>query len=104
MRDIRVNGTGEYVWQTTNFQKGIDDPMHDYIYCRVFDPNSSSWKQYGSYENSGKVIISRYDFDNRIISGTFSGKLRELNGTNEIAITHGRFDIDRATIDSVYFP
>jgi hypothetical protein len=105
LREIRIKGIGDYMWNTATFQSWIDDgPLYDYMYCKVYDSSINAWKYYGSYENSGKVTITRYDFDNRVISGVFSGKLRERNGTREIEITHGRFDINRENIHTVYFP
>ena len=84
---------GDYVWQESNFQSSINGLMQNYVYARIYDSATNSYKYYGSYQNSGKVTITRYDYNNRITSGNFSGKLRLYNGTDEIDIKSGRFDI-----------
>jgi hypothetical protein len=78
--------------------------MQNYLYARIFDTASNAWLYYGSYENSGKVIITRYDLNNTVISGNFNGKLKLKNGTQEIEIQNGRFDINKLTIDNTIFP
>ena len=97
-------GVGEYIWQPTNFQNSIDGLMQNYVFARIYDQNSGSWKYYGSYENSGKINITRFDIPNRIISGNFGGKLRLYNSTEEIEILSGRFDFNWITLDTKVFP
>ncbi|MEC4049191.1 hypothetical protein OX284_007100 [Flavobacterium sp. SUN046] len=96
--------TGEYIWHESNFQSSIDGLMQNYVYAKIYDASVNGWKYYGSYENSGKVTITRYDFTNRIVSGTFSGKLKLMNSTTEIEILNGRFDIKWSTLDTKSFP
>jgi hypothetical protein len=91
-------GVGEYLWKETNFQSSIDGLMQNYVFAKIYNPSVNGWQYYGSYENSGKVIIKRYDFSNRIVSGVFSGKLRLHNSTEEIDIINGRFDINWSTL------
>ena len=98
LQSLHQNQIGDYIWKTSNFQNSIDGLMQNYVFARIFDSTSNSWKFYGSYENSGKVTITKYANDNTIISGTFSGKLRLFNGTDEIEIQSGRFDINKATL------
>jgi len=43
--------------------------------------------------NPGKLIITRFDPENFIISGTFSFSIIDENGDN-IEITEGRFDMN----------
>ncbi len=101
LQNLPQNKVGEYIWQSSNFQKSIDGLMQNYVYAKIYDVTVNGWRYYGSYENSGKVIITRYD---NIVSGTFSGKLRLFNGQEEINIEKGRFDINSVTIDNVDFP
>jgi hypothetical protein len=89
---------GEYICHPSNFQNSIDGLMQNYVFAQIYDIASNTWKYYGSYENSGKVTITRYALDNTVISGNFSGKLRLLNGIDEIDISLGRFDINKATL------
>jgi hypothetical protein len=104
LQHLDQTGTGEYIWESTNFERDIDGYMNNYLYCQVYDKDSQAWKYYGSYENSGKVIVTRYDFTNRIVSGTFSGTLRLKNGTDLLEIQQGRFDFHWASLDEASFP
>ena len=97
-------GIGEYVWKESNFQSSIDGLMQNYVYAKIYDESVNGWRFYGSYENSGKIMITKYDFTNRIVSGNFSGKLRLKNGLEEIDILNGRFDIKWSTLDTTPFP
>jgi hypothetical protein len=92
---------GEYVWHESNFQSSIDGLMQNYVYAKIYDASVNGWRYYGSYENSGKVTITKYG---NIISGTFNGKLRLLNSTEEINILNGRFDINSSTLSNILFP
>jgi uncharacterized protein (DUF1330 family) len=87
----------------SNFKHGIDGLMQNYVYVKAFDYNTSTWKWYTSYENSGKTIITKYG-GQPIVSGTFSGKLRSADGKETIEIIDGRFDINTATIGNQNFP
>lgn len=104
LQGLNQNGAGIYNWKSSNFQNSIDGPMHNYVYAKIYNSTSKSWRYYGSYENSGKVTITRYDFPNRICSGTFSGKLRIFNGTEEIEILNGRFDLKWSTLSTTPYP
>ena len=56
-------------------------------------------------ENAGTLSITRYDLDNRILSGTFSCTMQNRDNPNErIEITQGRFDIKWDTLDETDFP
>ena len=92
-------GLGEYVWHPSNFYNSIDGLMQNYVYAKIYDASVNGWRYYGSYENSGKVTITKF---NNIISGNFSGKLRLQNGTEEIDILNGRFDIGPGLGDKVF--
>lgn len=101
LQNIPQLQVADYVWQESNFQPSIDGLMQNYVYARIFDSASKSYKYYSSYQNSGKVTITKY---NNIVSGNFSGKLRLYNGTDEIDIKSGRFDINSSTLSSTRFP
>jgi hypothetical protein len=75
--------------------------MQNYVYAKIYDASVNGWRYYGSYENSGKVTITKYG---NIISGKFNGKLRILNGIEEINILNGRFDINSTTLPNTKFP
>lgn len=97
-------GIGEYFWKNSNFQSSIDGLMQNYVYAKIYDESVNGWRYYGSYENSGKVTITKYSNNNTIVSGNFSGKLRLYNGTEEIDILDGRFDINKTTLSDTNFP
>lgn len=103
IHDLPTKGVGEYVWKESNFNKGIDGLMQNYLYVRAFDYTTNTWKWYTSYENSGKTVITKYG-GQPIVSGTFSGKLRTADGKETIEITNGRFDINTSIIDLKNFP
>lgn len=103
IHDLPTKGVGEYVWKESNFNKGIDGLMQNYLYVRAFNYTTNTWKWYTSYENSGKTVITKYG-GQPIVSGTFSGKLRTEDGKETIEITNGRFDINTSTIDLKEFP
>ncbi|GEM55427.1 hypothetical protein B0A58_00555 [Flavobacterium branchiophilum NBRC 15030 = ATCC 35035] len=101
LQGLHQQQLGDYIWQESNFQSSINGLMQNYVYARIYDSATNSYKYYSSYQNSGKVTITKYD---NIISGNFSGKLRLYNGTDEIDIKSGRFDINSSTISSTSFP
>ena len=51
---------------------------------------------------SGKLIITRKD--SYIFSGTFSGTLKDIDGTKEIKLTNGTFDFNLKSINAHIFP
>ncbi len=104
LQGLDQKGVGEYVWKESNFYNSIDGLMQNYVYAKIYDASVNGWRYYGSYENSGKVTITKYANNNTIVSGNFSGKLRLLNGTEEIDILDGRFDINKATLSDTNFP
>jgi hypothetical protein len=104
LQGLHQKGVGEYDWKESNFYNSIDGLMQNYVYAKIYDASVNGWRYYGSYENSGKVTITRYDFTNRIVSGTFTGKLRLQNSTQEVEIVNGRFDIKWSTLDTTPFP
>lgn len=98
LQGLNQIGIGEYIWHDSNFQSSLDGLMQNYVYAKIYNPSVNGWQYYGSYENSGKVIITKYANDNTIVAGNFSGKLRLYNGTKEIDILSGRFDFNKATL------
>lgn len=105
MHQVHVNSIGDYIINESNGYNAIDGLNHTYIHCRVFDVTTNSYQYYRSFENSGKVTITRYDFINRIISGTFSCRVENSSNPNDIIeIKDGRFDINWLTLPNVSFP
>jgi len=103
--DLLENGTGTYNIQNSNCQDGIDANISTNIRVRLFDQDTQAFKWYCSIENSGILTISRYDFENRILSGTFNCIVQNRDNPQDIVeITDGRFDIKWDTLPFTQFP
>jgi hypothetical protein len=69
------------------------------------DEQTGENKYYCSIENSGNLNITRYDYSNGIISGTFDFNAVNKDDSNDIIeITEGRFDISWRKINEKEFP
>ena len=98
-------GMGTYIIDESNGLSDIDGLNHHYIHCKIFNESTNSYQYYRSYANSGVLKITRYDYANQIVSGTFSCNVRNsINSTDEIAITQGRFDFNLNTLYYKVFP
>ena len=71
LQNLNQIGVGEYVWKSSNFQSSIDGLMQNYVYAKIYDESVNGWRLYGSYENSGKVTITKYG---NIICGNLDRK------------------------------
>jgi hypothetical protein len=76
---ISVNGLGEY----TN---GVG-----FFFSRRNDPSCSVASYEATYEQ-GKIVITRFDTQARIVSGTFEGAIYKPN-CDTVKFTNGRFDV-----------
>ena len=100
-----LNGVGDYIIDLSNGMSNIDGLNHNYIHCRVFNEATNSYQYYRSFNNSGLIKITRYDYPNGIISGTFSCRvINSANPADEIEITQGRFDFKWNTLPNKVFP
>ena len=72
--NFHQNGEGTFIINESNCEDGIDANPTINIRCRWWDETSQAYKWYCSIENTGTLNITRYDFENRIVSGTFSCK------------------------------
>ncbi len=105
MQSVHQLGAGNYIINESNGMSSIDGYHHNYIHCRIFNQTTNSYQYYRSFENSGILKITRYDFYNRIISGTFSCQVKNsANEADTIEITNGRFDIKWDTLPNIAFP
>ena len=68
-----------------------DQPACPEIYVGKLS-NGTVIKQFYAKKNSCKIAITKLDFIQGIISGTFSGDVFDENG-NKISLAEGRFDI-----------
>ena len=68
------------------------------------NPRTNQYEWFGTFNNSGTTMITKFDSINHIISGIFSGKLVQRFGSGDtISITSGRFDINWATVANKQF-
>jgi hypothetical protein len=105
IQDLHLYGIGNYDLHSSNGNRGLDGLQHTYLHCRVFDSKTNSYQYYRSTENSGIIKITRYDFEHRIISGTFNCVVTNTSNPNDsIEIKDGRFDIKWDTLLDKEFP
>jgi hypothetical protein len=104
MNSVGINTT---TIDESNGLSGIDGLQNNYLHCTIYDKVTSNYKKYISYQNSGTINITKLGYASNnpnngfIISGTFSGNLRNIDNPNEeIKITKGRFDIN--TMSCIY--
>ena len=103
--ELKQNGEGTFTINESNCQNGLDANISINLNCRIYDATAQIYKWYCSIENAGTLSITRYDLDNRILSGTFSCTMQNRDNPNErIEITQGRFDIKWDTLDETDFP
>jgi hypothetical protein len=86
-----ISGPGTYLLnQNTGVYPG-HSASYGYFVKRKITPQNE-WIT--SSQNTGKVVISRYDVTNKIIAGTFEFTAMNLYGTPELlSVTEGRFDM-----------
>ncbi len=105
MHQVHLNGIGNYIINESNGNHAIDGLNHTYLHCRVFDAKTNSYQYYRSFENSGLLKITRYDYANGIISGVFDCVIKNSSDNSDtIKIKQGRFDINGYTLPNISFP
>ena len=94
-----INGIGNYNIGQSNGDIGIDGPNNPDIL--VFIKNlDNKYKTFYSSNNAGVISITRFDYPNKIYSGTFNCTLYNKDNSSEIIqITNGRFDINGITLN-----
>jgi len=103
--DLHENGEGMFSINQSNCEDNVDANPTINIRCRWWDENLQEYKWYCSMDNSGTLNILRYDFENRIVSGTFFCTVQNREDSNDIIeITQGRFDIKWNTLLEQEFP
>ena len=103
--EFHDNGEGVFSIRESNCQDGIDANPTINIRCRLWNESSQTYKWYCSIDNTGSLIITRYDYNNRIVSGTFNCTAQNRDdATDIIEITQGRFDINWNTLPDTEFP
>jgi hypothetical protein len=95
--NLYSTGSGNYKWAQTQYGGEAFPLYNNQLYGVFMNPKTNQNEWYGSYYNSGSTTITNFDTAGHIISGTFSGKLKQRFGTDSISITDGRFDINWTT-------
>ncbi|MCB0463137.1 MAG: hypothetical protein KDC81_10585 [Flavobacteriaceae bacterium] len=102
--NLHENGEGIFTLNESNCEGNVDAYPTLNIRCRWWDESSQQFKWFCSIEGEGSLSITRYDFDNQIVSGTFYCKAVNSNDASEIIeITEGRFDINWGTLPYTSF-
>ena len=95
-----ANGIGNYALGQSNDMFFIDGPDNPQIIVSEVNTTISTGKRFISSVNSGVINITRFDYVNKIISGTFNCNLTSNQNENEIIkVTDGRFDINLVTLN-----
>lgn len=89
---------GTYDWGNNVY----DNEIVVNVYYQNYQTNEH--QLYRSNDFSGKLIITKKDISTHIFSGTFKGIIKNQDGTKEIEIKDGRFDMNLMTINNHYFP
>ncbi|MFD1615218.1 immunoglobulin domain-containing protein [Gelatiniphilus marinus] len=104
IQNLHQNKKGVYVINEGNCEVGVDALENVNITCRWLDKETQNYKWYCSIENGGTLTITRYDFENRIVSGTFSCTVQNRDdATDTVEITEGRFDLKWDTLPYTNF-
>ncbi|WP_435412372.1 hypothetical protein [Psychroserpens mesophilus] len=104
LQGIHQYGTDNYIINESNGLTSVDGLDHTYMHCRVWRENVGNYQNYLSYENSGTITITNYSLSSRLVSGTFSGSVRNYQEPHDtIQITNGRFDFKWDTLDETDF-
>lgn len=95
IENLKTQGIGIYPIMDSNCYMGLDGPQETHVFCRIWVEEDQIYKSYCSVANTGTIEITRYDFENRIVSGIFSCSSVSFDDPDDIIeITQGRFDID----------
>ena len=103
--DLHSNAEETYNINESNCQDNIDANNNINIRCRWWNESLEKFEWYCSVGNQGSLTITRYDFENRIVSGTFNFTAQNRDDPEDIIeITNGRFDIKWDTLLDTTFP
>lgn len=92
--DLDENGEGEFIINESNCEDGIGSNPNVNLRVRWLDKEGQYYKWYCSVQNGGSLKITRYDYSNMIVSGTFNCTAVNRDDSSDIIeITDGRFDI-----------
>lgn len=105
IEEFDEKGEGIFTINESNCEKGLDANHNINIRVRWLDKDTQAYKWYCSIEDGGELEITRYDFENFIVSGTFSCKMANRDDPSDIIeVTEGRFDLKWDDLPYTNFP
>lgn len=88
-----LNGVGAYGLELSNGSIS-DNPSYPHAFI-IKNNKDDSRELYYSYENSGQIMVTKFDTINTKVSGTFEFQAFGVdNPSDTLEITDGRFDIN----------
>lgn len=94
-----VNGVGDYIIGQSNNEFYIDSPNNSHVIIQTYDGENLG-KVFLSGPNAGIIKITRFDYQNRTYSGTFSLTVyNKDNPLETITVSDGRFDVNGFTLN-----
>ena len=89
---------GTYNWGNSVYENEIVVEVY------YLNNKTNEHQFYESHDFSGKLVVTKKEISTRIFSGTFTGIIKNRDGTKEIKIENGRFDMNLSTINNHFFP
>ena len=94
-----VQGVGTYTLGQSNGNRYTASPNNNHVVLER-GVKSGNVQTYLSNPTSGSIEITRFDWVSKIISGTFTFSLYNVNNSSDvIQVTDGRFDINLVTLN-----
>lgn len=105
LHEVHANGIGQYIINKSNGNSSLDGLNHTYLHCKIYSDKKGDYQYYRSFENSGTVQITNYNFNEGLLSGTFNATVvNSADSTDIIEIKGGRFDLNGYTLPQTNFP
>jgi hypothetical protein len=104
LENFYINGEESYPLMQATGLRGLDGPNHNYVYCILWRNND--YEVFYSFENSGEFLINKIDTtltNKRIFAGEFDVILNNIDRTDSIQLSLGRFDIETQSLSSTTF-
>ena len=94
-----VQGVGTYILGQSNGNRYTASPNNNHVVLER-GVKSGNIQTYLSSPTSGSIEVTRFDWASKIISGTFTFSLYNVNNPSDIIqVTEGRFDINLVTLN-----
>lgn len=98
-----LSSSGSFTIDSSDGNMGIYSPPNPHVFVNWYD-QEFNFTRYLSYDNSGRVLISRFDTLNTVIAGTFELRLVDADTRKDtIDVINGRFDINWGNLNCGHF-